>query len=65
MARINLCPQCEQEEYDDDQFAAEACDNCNERAYDAQQERLIAGEGPPSLLEQQREAYKIKHGLPR
>lgn len=62
--RTNLCPQCDLEEYDDDQFAAEVCDNCAERAYDAQQERLMETGGGPSLIEQQRAAYKIKHGLP-
>lgn len=39
------------------------CDNCNEAAYDRQQERLME-EGPgPTLQEQQIEAYKIKRGL--
>lgn len=41
------------------------CENCRERAYDAHQQSLMEGGGGPSLLEQQREAYRIKHGLPR
>lgn len=39
------------------------CENCRERAYDAHQESLMEGGGGTSLIEQQREAYKIKHGL--
>lgn len=39
------------------------CETCREKSYEAAQERLMEGDGPPSLIEQQREAYKIKHGL--
>lgn len=39
------------------------CENCQEAAYDRQQESLMEGGGGPSLLEQQQAAYKIKHGL--
>lgn len=39
------------------------CENCREAAYDRQQQRLMEGGGGPSLIEQQREAYKIKRGL--
>lgn len=39
------------------------CLNCQERAYDRHQERLMEGGGGPSLLEQQRAAYNIKHGI--
>ena len=42
-----------------------ACvDALNEAAWDRQQEALAAGEGPPSLAEQQRVAWAQKHGLP-
>lgn len=36
------------------------CENCRERAYDAQQERLMETGGGPSLIEQQREAWRLK-----
>ena len=39
------------------------CEHCREKAYEAQQERLMEG-GELSLIEQQRAAYKLKHGLP-
>lgn len=39
------------------------CESCRERAYDRANEDAMAGDGPPSLIEQQREAYKLKHGL--
>lgn len=39
------------------------CENCAESAWDRQQERLMEDGGGPSLIEQQREAYKIKHGM--
>ncbi len=39
------------------------CDNCRERAYDRHQESLMENGPGPSLLDQQRAAYKIKHGL--
>ena len=38
------------------------CENCRERAYDRWQEDAMAGDGPPSLVEQQRQAYRIKRG---
>ncbi len=41
------------------------CEPCRERAWDRQQEDLMEGGGGPSLLEQQQDAYRIKHGLPR
>ena len=44
-------------------FNGVMCENCRERAYDRHQERLMEGDGPPSLIEQQRAAYKIKRGL--
>lgn len=37
------------------------CENCRERAYDRHQESLMEG-GGPSLIEQQREAFNVKHG---
>lgn len=40
------------------------CEPCRERAYERHQESLMEGGGGPSLIEQQRAAYKIKHGLP-
>lgn len=43
--------------------SGDICDNCAEAAYESQQERLMETGGGPSLLEQQRAAYKIKHGL--
>lgn len=39
------------------------CENCAESAWDRQQERLMEGGGGPSLIEQQRAAYNIKHGV--
>lgn len=39
------------------------CENCRESAWERQQERLMETGGGPSLIEQQRAAYKIKHGL--
>jgi hypothetical protein len=39
------------------------CENCQERIYNQQQEALMEDFGPPSLIEQQQAAYKIKHGL--
>lgn len=41
------------------------CESCRESAYDRQQERLMEDGGGPSLLEQQQDAYRIKHGLRR
>jgi hypothetical protein len=41
----------------------EHCQDCQERSYDRYQEMLMEGGGGPSLLEQQRAAYKIKRGL--
>ena len=38
------------------------CEACRERAWDRWQESTLAGEEPPSLIEQQREAYMIKRG---
>jgi hypothetical protein len=42
-----------------------AIENQNEADYDRQQERMMETGGGPTLLEQQQDAYKIKHGLPR
>lgn len=36
------------------------CENCRERAYEEQQERLMEDGPGPSLLDQQREAMKFK-----
>lgn len=36
------------------------CEHCRERAYEAQQERLMEDGPGPSLLEQQRDAMKLK-----
>jgi hypothetical protein len=36
------------------------CLNCQEKAYEAQQERLMEDGPGPSLLEQQREAWRLK-----
>lgn len=36
------------------------CECCRENAWDRQQEALAAGEGPPSLIQQQREAWGLK-----
>lgn len=38
------------------------CESCRERAFDRWQEDAMAGDGPSSLIEQQREAYRIKRG---
>ncbi len=40
-----------------------ACESCRERAYDAQQERLMAGDGPPTMQEQYMAAWKQKQEL--
>lgn len=53
-----FCEKC-----DESITEGDYCLNCQERAYDRQQERLMEGGGSPSLLEQQQAAYKIKHGL--
>lgn len=40
------------------------CDDCAELAWDRQQESLMeGGGGGPSLIEQQRAAFNIKHGI--
>ncbi len=39
------------------------CEPCREGAYDRHQEYLMEGGGGPSLIEQQRAAYNIKHGI--
>jgi hypothetical protein len=39
------------------------CEGCRERAFDRWQESIAAGDGPPSFLDQQREAYRIKRGF--
>lgn len=36
------------------------CEACRERAWDRQQEHLAETGGGPSLIEQQREAWKLK-----
>lgn len=36
------------------------CESCRERAYDREQERLMETGGGPSLIEQQREAWRFK-----
>jgi len=48
--------------YDPSGITAVMCEACRERAYDRWQEGLMAGDGPPSLIEQQRQAYRIKRG---
>lgn len=55
-----FCAHCEEAEVGAE---GDACADCQEKSYDRQQERLMEDGGPPSLLEQQRAAYKIKHGL--
>lgn len=40
-------------------------DNQAEAAYERHQEHLMETGGGPTLQEQQQDAYKIKHGLPR
>jgi len=37
------------------------CESCRERAWERWQEDAMAGDGPPSLIEQ-RQAYRIKRG---
>jgi hypothetical protein len=39
------------------------CEPCRERAYDQGQESLMEDGGGPSLIEQQRQAWNIKHGV--
>lgn len=39
------------------------CLACQEKAYERQQERLMEDGGGPSLIEQQRAAYNLKHGV--
>ena len=39
------------------------CEPCRERAYDEHQERLMEDGPGPSLLDQQRDSYNIKHGI--
>jgi hypothetical protein len=39
------------------------CEACRERAYDQGQESLMEDGGGPSLIEQQRQAWNIKHGV--
>lgn len=36
------------------------CDSCQEGAYDREQERLMECGAGPSLIEQQREAWRLK-----
>lgn len=36
------------------------CEPCRERAFDDHNERLVETGGAPSLIEQQREAWKLK-----
>ena len=36
------------------------CEPCREKAWDCEQESLMENGGGPSLLEQQREAWKLK-----
>lgn len=55
-----LCESCEEPLQPNETVQ---CTNCLERAYERQQERLMEDGSGPSLLEQQRAAYKIKHGL--
>ena len=45
--------------YDDSDITV-VCLACQEKAYDAHQERLMQDGPGPSLLEQQREAWKLK-----
>lgn len=69
MTETNNCWKCgcdlndEVAFVDGDIWCHSCADNAAEAAYDRQQEALMAGDGPLSLLEQQREAYKIKRGL--
>lgn len=39
------------------------CEACCEHAYDRHQESLMETGGGPSLIQQQQDAHKIKHGL--
>lgn len=44
------------------EFNTTLCELCREAVFDRQQERLMEDGGGPTLLEQQRAAYKIKRG---
>lgn len=46
----------------DEVWCHSCADNAAEAAYDRQQERLMEDGPGASLLDQQRAAYKIKHG---
>lgn len=39
------------------------CESCREKAWDRAQESLMETGGGPSLIEQQRAAYNLKHGI--
>lgn len=69
-----ICEHCDRHidsDNDPDCFCADpwggnqsiVCESCRERAYDDYQERLMETGGGPTLIEQQRAAYKIKHGV--
>ena len=65
-----ICEHCDEPVSPADQYAicidpwggnAEiVCESCRERAYDRHQEYLMETGGGPSLIEQQREAWKMK-----
>ena len=68
-----FCDRCDEPLHPDDKYARCTdpwggnvefiCESCRERAYDRDQERLMETGGGPSLIEQQRDAYRIKHGI--
>jgi uncharacterized Zn finger protein (UPF0148 family) len=61
--RCEKCGQPGISDRDGDWLCQNCQDNADEAAYDRQQEALMEGGGGPSLIEQQRAAYKIKRGL--
>lgn len=53
-------PDCFIENPYDSKDTTILCEPCRERALDDQQERLMETGGGPSLIEQQREAWRLK-----
>ena len=56
-------PECFIENPYDSKDVTMLCEPCREAAWDRAQEDAASGECGLSLIEQQRAAYKLKHGL--
>lgn len=68
---ICICDKCDRpidSDFDCDCFCTDpwggnetiVCEPCREKSYDDHQERLMETGGGPSLIEQQREAWRLK-----